>query len=227
VSEDGGGALGDVKEAFSGKRGKVLLIGGAAAIVGYVWWTRRNGGVDVPEEPADVVADGPSGRTPQTDPEVGNTNTGDGGTTGRKKYTNNGEWLADATDFLVGRAVPAGSAYDALNKALSGGSLTTQQISWVSQAIAALGAPPEGMPPLNASAPPSTPSRPKPTPTGWRGYGWYRANGKESGTQIAKKYKITTAQLFLYNPSAPFRPKAGTWLKVRANSNPLTGYKGK
>lgn len=179
MSEGAGGALGDVKEAFSGKRGKVLLIGGGVAIAGYVWWTRRNGTPEpVPEDPTTI--DGPSARNPQTDPEVGNTNTGGTGN-GRKKYENNAEWLADGTDFLAGRGTPAGSAYDALTKALAGLPLTAQQVAWVSQVIGALGAPPEGMPPLNAAPPAGTggtqgnpttvpppktvPPKPKPKPT--------------------------------------------------------------
>jgi hypothetical protein len=164
VSE-AGGALGDVKEAFQGKRGKVLLIGGGVAIAVYVWWTRRNG---TPEELPDEMleVDGPSGRNPQTDPEVGNTNTGNTGN-GRKKYENNAEWLADGTDFLAGRGTPSAAAYDALTKALAGLALTSQQIAWVSQVISALGAPPEGMPPLNAAPPAGTggtQGNPKPIP---------------------------------------------------------------
>jgi len=151
----GGGALDSVKEAFQGKRGKVLLIGGGAAVAAYVWWTRRTGTATdttaTDTTATDTTADGPSGRTPQTDPEVGNTTTTD--TTGGRKYTSNADWLADGTSFLQGRGTPAANAYDALTKALAGNQLTSQQIAWVSQVISALGAPPEGMPPLNAGAP--------------------------------------------------------------------------
>lgn len=167
MSEDGSGAVDSVKEAFQGKRGKILIVGGGIAIAGYVWWTRRNG---TPQPvPADTgttptTADGPSGRTPQTAPEVGNTNTGSA--TGPRKYANNADWLADGTSFLQGRGTPAGAAYDALTKALAGLTLTAQQIAWVSQVIGALGAPPEGMPPLNAAAPPGNPQGGGPKPPG-------------------------------------------------------------
>lgn len=155
---DADGALDSVRDAFQGKRGKVLIVGGGVAVAAYVWWTRRNGTPEPAPDATDTpptVGDGPSGRTPQTDPEVGNTSTGSTAV-GPRKYDNNGEWLSDATDFLAGRGVSSVQAYNALNKALAGQPLTTQEISWVSQAIGALKAPPEGMPPLNASAPAPT-----------------------------------------------------------------------
>ncbi len=64
-------------------------------------------------------------------------------------------------------------------------------------------------------------------PTGYRGYGWYKANGKTSGSAIAAKYKISVSQLQAWNPSLPATPPKNSYVKVRANSNPLTGYKGK
>lgn len=233
---DAGGAIDNVKEAFQGKRGKILLVGGGAAIVVYVWWTRRNGTPEPAAAAADpTTADGPSGRTPQTDPEVGNTSTG---TLGPRKYANNAEWLADGTSFLQGRGTPAGNAYDALTKALGGLQLTAQEISWVSQVIGALGPPPEGMPPLNAQAPPGNPQTPtkpatkpvpgpqKPAAGSKRGYGWHKVVRGDSASGIAKKYGITTAQFYIYN--GPGRIAAGEYVKVRAASNPVLGpYKGK
>jgi hypothetical protein len=64
-------------------------------------------------------------------------------------------------------------------------------------------------------------------PTGPRGYGWYHATGKVTGKAIAAKYNITAAQLYAWNPSLPATPPKGSYVKVRAASNPLTGYKGK
>lgn len=156
---DPDGALDSVKEAFQGKRGKVLIVGGGIAIAVYVYWTRVHGstpaatdttGTDTGTSSAGAGAGATT--SPQSDPTVGNTTTG----TGRRTYANNGEWLSDATDFLAGRGVPSGSAYSALSKALGGLQVTAQEASWVSQAIGALGAPPEGMPPLNSTAPPGT-----------------------------------------------------------------------
>jgi hypothetical protein len=156
VSDPGSGALDSVKEAFQGKRGKILLVGGAAAIAVYVWWTRRNGTPETTADPTDTTDTtgdvGGGGTSPQSDPTVGNQTVG----AGSRKYDNNEEWLSDATDFLSGRGVPSGSAYNALNKALGGQQLTAQEQAWVSQVIGALGAPPEGMPPLNSSPPAST-----------------------------------------------------------------------
>lgn len=165
MSDPGDGAIDSVKEAFQGKRGKILLFGGAAAIAVYVWWTRRNGTPEVaaPDTTDDTTDTGtPSAGSPQSDPTVGNQSTG----SGTRKYDNNADWLADATDFLTGRGVPAGSAYNALNKALGGQQLTAQEQAWVSQVIGALGAPPEGMPPLNSSPPASTGSVALKAPSG-------------------------------------------------------------
>lgn len=72
-------------------------------------------------------------------------------------------------------------------------------------------------------------------PSGYRGYGWYKANGRETGAAIAKKYYKSefgtqTAwlqQFYKMNPGVPNTPAKGTWIKIRENSNPLTGYKGK
>lgn len=146
----------DVREAFQGKRGKILIIGGGAAIAAYVWWTRSNGTPEEvdPNATTPTVTEG-SSRTPQTDPEVGNTSTG---STTRRPGTN-AEWLSDGTDFLIGRGTPAATAYNVLNKALGGEQVTEQEKALVSQVITGIGSPPDGMPPLNsapATAPAST-----------------------------------------------------------------------
>lgn len=141
----------NLKEAFSGTRGKVLIVGGIA-VVGYLWWTRGRGGIGTPTE--ELVPDTSSaGRTPQTDPSVGNDTQTDGNA-GRP--TTNLGWLAQGVDVLVARSTPAGVAYNALSRALGGEPTTTQEQSLVSQVIAVLGSPPEGMPPL-VNAPPTTP----------------------------------------------------------------------
>lgn len=146
-------AADDVKEAFQGKRGKILMIGGGLAIVAYVWYTRSNGTPEeTPVDPEATVTEG-SARTPQTDPEVGNSNTG----TGSTRPETNAAWLADGTDFLISRGTPASTAYNVLNKALGGEQLTDQEKALVSQVITAIGSPPDGMPPLVST--PSTPSQ--------------------------------------------------------------------
>lgn len=144
----------DVQEAFQGKRGKVLIIGGGLLIAAYVWYTRTSG--STPEEVVDpnavapVVTEG-SSRTPQTDPEVGNDVQG---ATGTHRPENNAEWLSAGTDYLVGRGTPGSTAYNVLNKALGGEPLTEQEKALVSQVISGVGSAPDGMPPLN-SAPPA------------------------------------------------------------------------
>lgn len=230
------GALDNVKEAFQGKRGKILIVGGAVAIAGYVWWTRRNGTPEeVPTEDP-TVTDGPSGRTPQTDPEVGNTSTGSTGGTGPRKYTNNADWLADGTSFLQGRGTPAANAYDALTKALGGLPLSQQEIAWVSQVLSALGAPPEGMPPLNAQAPPGNPqggtkppvttpkppvkTPPKPAPKPTASYvavtvtPWPGKHSTISG--IAATYKKSWQSVWNDSRNAALRKKRGAPNKIHA-----------
>lgn len=144
----------DVKEAFSGKRGKVLLIGGGLAIVGYVAYTRYTGSAssDVIDPNEQTAVETDSNRVPQTDPEVGNTSSG---STSSRPDTNAG-WISQGTDFLIGRGAGAGAANTALNKALEGSQLSAQEHAWVSQWIAVGGSPPDGMPPLQATPPAST-----------------------------------------------------------------------
>lgn len=147
-------AADDIREAFQGRRGKILIVGGAIAIVGYVAYTRWNG---TPEEVIDPTEQTPvesdATRVPQSQPPVGNdTQTG----TVNTRPQTNPDWISQGVDVLRGRAVPADAAFTALSKALEGSQVTSQESAWVSQVIAVLGSPPEGMPPLN-SAPPTQP----------------------------------------------------------------------
>jgi hypothetical protein len=143
----------DVKEAFEGKRGKVLIVGGGLAIAAYVWYTRANGTPEEvdPNATEPVVTEG-SSRTPQTDPEVGNDVQG---TPGKRVPANNAEWLADATAFLIGRGTNPVTAYNTLNKALGGEPVSTQEQGLVAQAIQGIGSPPDGMPPINTAPTPT------------------------------------------------------------------------
>jgi hypothetical protein len=66
------------------------------------------------------------------------------------------------------------------------------------------------------------------TASGSRGYGWYRADGKKSMSQIAAlpNVRVPVTDLQRWNPSLPAKPARGVYVKIRENSNPLTGYKG-
>jgi hypothetical protein len=152
----------DVKNAFKGNRGKVLVVIGVG-IAGYLWWTRSR----TPSTPTDVVpaADGlhtsasaPSGSTGDT------SSTGSSSSNGRP--TSNAEWLSRAVEILG--APPYNysqtAVYDAIQKAFLGEPITAQEENWVRAAMAALGSPPEGMPPLNISAPGGNPQGGNPPP---------------------------------------------------------------
>lgn len=196
---EGESAASSVKEAFQGKRGKILILVGAGLAV-YLYWTRGRTGTAEPvpgEELGEPVAG--TGRVPQTDPIVGNDEQGT--VTPRRPLTQD-EWLSSGVDVLVGRGVPGGDASSALTKALAGDQLTAQQVAWVNQVISALGSPPGGMPPLN-SAPPTTPTTPAPG-TGARYVNV--AKGFRWNTFItylrSKGYpkSITFASIYLLNP---------------------------
>lgn len=154
--------LDDIKEAFQGKRGKVLLIGGGLAVAAYVWYVRSHPTTPTTDDTTTTTdglvssGTGSGGTSPQSDPTVGNSSTG---TATTSRPTTNAGWLSDATDFLAGRGVPSGDAYSALSKALDGQQITDKERAWVSQAITAVGTPPDGMPPLQ-SAPTTTTTTP-------------------------------------------------------------------
>jgi fibronectin type III domain protein len=153
----------DAREAFTGKRGKVLIVVGVAA-VGYLWWTRaRHGGGASDADVAQAAADGYDAgvSAPQSPPTVGNDTQGDaGGSSGAGRPRDNAEWLRRGVDYLGTGA----TAYTALSKALGGQQLTQAEADMVSRVIQWQGSPPEGMPPLNTTAP--KPTGPLPAPTG-------------------------------------------------------------
>lgn len=224
-------ATDDVKEAFQGKRGKVLLIGGGVAIVGYVLYTRYNGQAEaVPADPdaTEAVASDSGLRVPQTDPEVGNTSTG---STQKALPTTNAEWLADATDFLVGRGTPSSAAFNALNKALGGEPLTPAEMALVSQAISALRTPPEGMPPLQASTA-TTPGGAKlGAVTGLKAtavnktsisWAWTKVAGAEGYNIYLNGVKRTPA-LFASQSIAGLKPNTSYTIRVAARKGTAVG----
>lgn len=142
----------DVQQAFEGKRGKILLVGGALAVVGYVAYTRWNppasDAIDPTSDAVGVETD--ATRVPQSQPPVGNdTQTG----TATTRPTTNPSWQSQGVDLLVGRGASAAAAESALSKALTGEALTAQERAWVSQVIAVLGSAPDGMPPMTSEVP--------------------------------------------------------------------------
>lgn len=220
-------AADDVREAFEGKRGKILLVGGALAIVGYVAYTRWNGTPAAADPNEQTAVEGDATRVPQSQPPVGNdSQTG----TVNARPTSNPDWVSQGTDVLVGRGAPAAAANSALSKALEGSQLTAQEMSWVSQVIAVLGSPPDGMPPIN-SAPPTgggggAGGKKPATPTGLR-----LAVNTPTRTMVswvavptAKGYTIQFAgrTLTASGPNANFtglRPGGGYGITVRAFNN--------
>lgn len=161
-----------------------------------------NGTVTVVQQPAPVA---------ETEPDTIDTND---------------EWIRKGSEWLVAKQnVPGSAAFTALSKYVQGRSRSITENQWVELVIKEQGYPPDAFNETPAaSSAPATP--PKTTPVGWRGYGWVKADGKTSGAQYAAKYKIPATQFYSWNPNQPRIPKAGTWLKVRGASNPLTGYKG-
>lgn len=135
----------------------------------------------------------------------------------------NEEWVREGAEWLVAKKDVRGEeAYNALSKYLDGKQRSIQESQWVNWVIQEKGYPPDS---FTETAPTTTTPTPA-TAFGYRGYGWYKADGKLDATKIAAKYKIPVTQYYTWNPSLPRIPKKGTYVKVRANSNPLTGYKG-
>lgn len=222
----------DLREAFTGKRGKVLLIGGGLAVAGYVIYTRWNGAPasDLPAPGEDMTAvEADATRVPQTDPEVGNTNTGS--TSGRPDT--NLSWLSQGTDFLQGRGASATSAASALTKALDGEPLSAQERAWVSQWIAVGGYPPDGMPPLNSTAPTSTKVTAAPTNLRAKTIGKYSAVIDWTKVTNATGYNVTVTgagKNQTYNPLFDWTTiaglKSGTKYTVKVQGRSRDGSAG-
>lgn len=75
------------------------------------------------------------------------------------------------------------------------------------------------------SAPVSSAPAPQPAAGSRRGYGWHKVVSGESAAAIASKSGISLATFYVLNGKA--RIVTGEWVKVRAFSNPIAGYKGK
>lgn len=149
---------GEIKKAFSGDRGKVLVLVGVVG-AGYIWWTRSR----TPSIPQPVPDDGlhspgsgsaPGGSSGQT-PIPGDPAPSDG------RPTTNAAWLDKAVKILSNPPwnYSDTGVWNAIMKAFQGQPISAMEENWIRAAMSALGSPPEGMPPLNISAPiPSQPS---------------------------------------------------------------------
>lgn len=132
----------------------------------------------------------------------------------------NDEWIREGAAWLVAnKDVSGAAAYTALSKYVEGKSRSVQEAQWVDMVIKEKGLPPDPF----TDTPPNT-STPATNP---RGYGWVMADGKTGGAAYAARYNIPVSLYSTFNPGVPGIPKRGTWLKVRAASNPLVGYTGK
>lgn len=215
----------------------VYLAAGAVAILAVVAWRMKpsDSSADVSPESGsggDAVLD-ENGHADGSDPYAGMATNGTvivqptppAAEPEADKPDTNEEWVKLGAEWLVAEKNVSGSAaYDALNKFVEGKSRSTTEQSWIDAVIRAHGLPPDG---AGETPLPPTPSNPAPTPTGFRGYGWVMADGKTSGADYAAKYKIAVSLFQSWNSREPRVPTKGHWLKVRANSNPLTGYAGK
>jgi hypothetical protein len=138
----------------------------------------------------------------------------------------NDEWIREGAEWLVANKNVAGSAaYTALSKYVQGQSRSIAEGQWVEWVIQEKGFPPDPFTETPAAS--SVPTAAAPVkPTGYRGYGWAKADGRTSGAQYAAKFKVPVSQFYSWNAGQPRVPKKGAYLKVRASSNPLSGYKG-
>lgn len=140
----------DVKEAFQGTRGKVL-IGGGVVVVLYIWWTRSR----TPSTPAaDTTTPAPDNlHTSATEP------SGTSGGAGTGNPTTNAEWQDRAVKILGNPPYNYSetAVWNAISKAFLGAPITPDEENWIRTAMRALGSPPEGMPPLNITAPTGNP----------------------------------------------------------------------
>jgi hypothetical protein len=145
----------DVKTAFKGDRGKVLVVVGVGIVI-YIWWTRSR----TPSTPQDIVpaddglhrtATAPGGSTGDS------SSTGSATSTGRP--TTNQQWLDQAVNILGNDPYNYSetAVYNAIQKAFLGQPISANEENWIRAAMRALGSPPEGMPPLNITAPPGNP----------------------------------------------------------------------
>lgn len=144
------------------KRPWLLLI--PVGLAAYFWFIRPNiqGGQDTEGEEEGLELDG--GPFPGDDRIPGpiGDDDDDDDSSSPSTIDTNLEWERQAIDFLTARGFAASFAQAAVTKALTGQPLTVGEMAAVSLAMAALGNPPDGMPPLSEAPPPpsSTPTKP-------------------------------------------------------------------
>lgn len=141
----------------------------------------------------------------------------------------NSQWARIAQDYLLAQGSDPSLVGSAFSKWLGRLTRTAAEQAVIDMAKRYFGAPPEGdsitTPP--ATAPPAPPPASKPVATGYRGWGWVQADGRTSGAEYAARYGLAVPLFQAFNPTAGRVPRAGMWLKLRTNSNPLVGYAGK
>jgi hypothetical protein len=226
------GLEGTVDVPVIGKAKKSYVAVGVAAIVGvagFAWYRRVQG--DQAAAAPGYYADTRTGSELPTDDytnpgsnEDGQSGTGIGGDSGWRAPTTNEAWAQQVLDRLTWYEPSAVSA--AIGKYLTRQQVTADEATMIREAWAQVGRPPVDQPLLTSTTTPPT-TTPAPTPKYYRGWGWYKADGKKDSTYIAKKYGLTLPVYYAMNPNLPRVPPKGTYVKVRAESNPLTGYKGK
>ncbi len=203
--------IGDTLKAGLSGDGRKWLIIGAVGGLGYLWYTRvRSGGS------GDSGAIGEAAIT-KGGAAVADPITPPGGDYSEKpepaaRPATNAEWLSRASDVLVApphnRAVSA--TWNALNAALAGQPLSSNDMAIVELAIRLVGTPPEGMPPLNITAPskvpvPSTTPAPAPAPSKTPvppASSTYVVKSGDTLSSIASKWRTTSSAVYSRNAAA-------------------------
>jgi hypothetical protein len=157
-------AIGTVRQEYV-----IVVGGGVAVIVGYKYWKARNAPADdtfgtgvepgpgLIENTPGYMSSGPAGL--YGSPDSGERTPGPG------DFRNNSEWFQYAVDYLASRLGVAETAGGpALSKYLDRKQLTSTEISYVQQAVAAAGQPPVGGPysvlPVSGTTNPPTATTP-------------------------------------------------------------------
>jgi len=115
----------------------VILVAGAAAV--YYFYTRNQSSASVAGEPVSYPAYSDTGNG--TD---GSASDMTGGASTGSSLTDNQSWINAALSEASALGVSPTDLNAALNDFLNGNPITTQQQSWVDQAISSIGAPPTG-----------------------------------------------------------------------------------
>lgn len=157
-----------VKNATTGKRAP-FLIGGLGLVVLYLWWTR--GRVQAAADTAAATDTGvlPTGDIARVPAGAASGSTATTSTTETPfpdvPPATNDQWALRAISWLVAHLFTGEFAQAAVQKALAGEALTIPEMSAVGMAIAGIGPPPQGMPPLTGLPPVDKSPAPTPAPT--------------------------------------------------------------